>query len=109
GEVIARVSGLTWEDFVEQRIFIPLNMNNTYGSFSLIKNKAQAATPHINNKKDIRTIEHFEKQINGAAGGIYSTVDDLNRWMLVHLNHGSYGAKDENQLFSEESQRLMWK
>jgi hypothetical protein len=47
--------------------------------------------------------------VNGAAGGIISNVDDLCNWMLVHLNKGKYGKDLEKKLFSETSQREMWK
>jgi hypothetical protein len=40
---------------------------------------------------------------------MYSNVNDLNKWMLVQLNKGKYGEKLERKLFSEHSQREMWK
>lgn len=47
--------------------------------------------------------------INGAAGGIYSNVNDISQWMLLHLNQGKYGENLDKQLFSVESQHEMWK
>ena len=52
---------------------------------------------------------HFNQIANGAAGGIFSSVNDLCQWMLVHLNEGKYGEDLSQQLFSEASQREMWK
>ncbi len=49
------------------------------------------------------------EKINGAAAGVLSNVDDLCQWMLVHLNKGKYGENLEYRLFSENSQREMWK
>jgi hypothetical protein len=50
----------------------------------------------------------FRDQINGAAGGILSNVDDMSKWMIVQLNKGKYGPGQDKQLFSEKRQREMW-
>ena len=110
GELIERVSGMTWNNFVTNRIMQPLGMENTFSSLSLIKDKSNLATPHANNADGtLIPLSNFEEVINGAAGGIYSNVDDLSNWMLVHLNKGKYGENLNKELFSENSQREMWK
>ena len=112
GEVILRVSGMSWEEFVKQRIFIPLEMDNSYASISYIDDEGNTASPHINKGKKISTVapEKWDpKKISGAAGGIYSNVNDIANWMLVHLNKGKYGNELEKQLFSVGSQNEMWK
>ena len=109
GEVIKRVSGMEWEQFVAKRIFQPLGMDNTYASILLVKNKNNLATPHSTSTGTIRTVNNFDHMINGAAGGILSNVDDICQWMLVHLNKGKYGENLEKELFKEESQSEMWK
>ena len=51
----------------------------------------------------------FEEIINGAPGGIYACVDDLCQWMLVLLNQGAYGPQLQDTLFTEASQKEIWK
>ena len=112
GEVIARVSGSPWEEFIKERIFGPLEMENSYASLTFIKDKDNVASPHLNvNKKlSLTDPERWDpKKINGAAGGIYSNVNDIANWMLVNLNKGKYGDNLEKQLFSEVSQQEIWK
>ncbi len=109
GEVIKRVSGMSWEDFVKSRILVPLQMDNTYSSLSQIKDRRNLAIPHSTVTGPIRTIPVYQDMVNGAAAGIISNVNDLSNWMLVHLNKGTYGNNLENRLFSEASQREMWK
>lgn len=112
GEVILRVSGKSWEEFIKERIFIPLEMDNSYASISYIDDKSNTATPHLNKGKEITTVapEIWDpKKINGAAGGIYSNVNDIASWMLVHLNKGKYGDDLKKQLFTVTSQNEMWK
>jgi CubicO group peptidase (beta-lactamase class C family) len=109
GEVVARISGMSWEEFVTKRIMKPLNMDHTYASLSLDKDKRNLAIPHSTDTGTIKTIPPFEEMVNGAAGGIISNVDDLCNWMLLHLNKGKYGKNLEKELFSEARQDEMWK
>ncbi len=108
GEVIARVSGISWEEFVKENIFIPLNMDNSYSSFSQIIDGSNLATPHSTVGGSNKAIDQFTDMINGAAGGIYSNADDLSNWMLLHLNKGKYGDSLKKELFSVARQREMW-
>ncbi len=109
GEVVARVSGVSWETFVKTRIMNPLEMNNSYTSIKQINNFENLATPHTTESGTIKTTKNYEEMINGAAGGILANVTDLCKWMLVHLNHGKYGNNLESKLFSEASQHEMWR
>lgn len=112
GEVIKRVSGMRWETFVKMRIMDPLNMDNSSTLPPGMSGLDNLATPHLVVDGELRTIPFYEldpEKINGAAGGVLSNVDDLCRWMLVHLNGGQYGNNMENQLFSEASHQEMWK
>ncbi len=112
GEVIKRVSGMSWEVFVKKRIMDPLNMDHSSTLPPGMSGSDNLATPHMAESGVLKTIPPYEldpEKINGAAGGVLSNADDLCRWMLVHLNEGKYGENLENQLFSEASQREMWK
>ncbi len=109
GEVTARISGMSWEKFVQTRIMEPLQMDNSFTSFASIKDRSNVATQHSTETGKIRTTIRYPDQINGAAGGIFSNIDDMSKWMLVHLNKGKYGQNLDKQLFTEESQRGMWK
>ena len=108
GELIARVSGMTWEKFIQSRILDPLQMTNSFSSQLAIKDPGNVATPHSTETGTIRTIGVFQDQINGAAGGIVSYVDDMSKWMITQLNKGKYGANLDKKLFSEARQKEMW-
>jgi CubicO group peptidase (beta-lactamase class C family) len=112
GEVIARVSGISWESFVRERILEPLGMDQSYTLPPGMTGADNLATTHLAVEGKLKTIPWYEydpEKINGAAAAVLSNVDDLCRWMLVQLNEGRYGENLEKQLFSEESQREMWK
>jgi CubicO group peptidase (beta-lactamase class C family) len=109
GEVIARVSGMSYEAFVQKRILEPLQLNNTYSSMAAMKDKSNLAMPHIEESGVLKAISPFEDMVNGAAGGILSNANDMATWMLLHLNKGKYGNDLQKQLFKEGSQNEMWK
>ncbi|WP_452232027.1 serine hydrolase [Lacinutrix sp. MEBiC02595] len=109
GELIARKSGMTWEAFIQERIFKPLNMDNSYASLKQVTDKSNLASPHNTVNGKLKVLPDYKEMINGAAGGILAGVDDIAQWMLVHLNKGKYGENLKNNLFSEESQQEMWK
>ncbi|MCP2029350.1 CubicO group peptidase (beta-lactamase class C family) [Flavobacterium sp. HSC-32F16] len=109
GEVIARVSGMSYEEFVQKRIIAPLQMNNTFVGSSLIKDKSNFAVPHSSESGTIKTIDGFGDQINAAAGGIFSNAADMAKWMTVRLNKGQYGEDSKARLFSLKNHNEMWR
>lgn len=109
GEVVKRVSGMSWEEFVLQNITQPLGMDNTYTALAQIKNQSTLSAPHAQDAKGIpHAINNYPHILNGAAAAMISNVDDLSLWMIAQLNEGKYGPNLEKQLFSEESQTEMW-
>jgi len=108
GEVIARVSGMSWEKFIQTRILDPLQMSNSFSSLDAMKDKTNLAIPHSTSTGKIRTINSYDRKLVDAAGGILSNVDDMGKWMITQLNKGKYGPDLDKQLFSQARQREMW-
>lgn len=109
GELIARKSGMTWEAFTKTRILEPLGMDNSFASLADIKDTSNLSASHSTETGEIRVIPTFEEMMNGAAGGIFSNVDDLCQWMLLHLNAGKYGENMNKELFTAANHNEMWK
>lgn len=109
GEVIARASGMSWEDFIQKRIMVPLEMKDSYSSLAGMKEKDNLSSAHSSQDGVIKKIGTFGDMMNGAAGGIFSNANDMSKWMLAHLNKGKYGPTLQSQLFSRNSQREMWR
>ncbi|MDP2541303.1 serine hydrolase [Tenacibaculum discolor] len=107
GEVVAQVSGMSWADFVQSRIFNPLGMKNSVPISSRLANNANLALPHDSEGEKIKQLATYDNDL-AAAGGIYASVHDLTQWMLMQLNNGKYGKELSNKLFSEKQQRQMW-
>jgi CubicO group peptidase (beta-lactamase class C family) len=108
GEVIARASGMSYEAFVQKRIIEPLQMKNTFVG-SLMKDKSNLATPHSSVSGSIKAIEAQDVGMGSPAGGIFSNVADMSKWMLAQLNRGKYGADLKTSLFSLKNHNEMWR
>jgi CubicO group peptidase (beta-lactamase class C family) len=108
GEVIARASGMSYELFVQKRIIEPLQMNNTFVGY-LQKDKSNLAAPHSSESGSIKTIASYDIGMADAAGGIFSNVTDMSKWMNVRLNKGKYGPDLKNSLFSINNHNEMWR
>ena len=73
GVIIEQVSGQSYEAFLQENIFTPLGMNDTgyeYDAATLATGYANATT----------VADPIDMSIPFAAGGLYSTVEDLYRW-----------------------------
>lgn len=108
GEVIARVSGTSYELFVQKRIIEPLQMNNTFVG-SLLKDKTNLAIPHSTETGAIKTVDFYDIGMGSAAGGIFSNVADMAKWMITRINKGKYGPELKSSLFSLKNHNEMWR
>ena len=111
GELIARVSKMPWEAFIQTKIMQPLQMNNSLASTKGVNETTNLAIPHSTEGTTsiIRTIPLFQEMINGAAGGILSNVHDMSKWMIMQLHQGKYGDNLSKQLFTQARQKEMWR
>lgn len=89
GEVVTRNTGLSWSDFVDQRIFTPLDMKNSRPSNDELDPGQNIAWPHIEGKK----VELYDFESDKAAGAIFSNVEELSNWARMLLNDGKWNGK----------------
>ena len=107
GEVVARVSGMSWEDFIEKRIMAPLGMTQSAASYDRLRDSSDVIDGHAPVEGKVRVIARSRSKVDHAAGGIYSNIADLSKWVLLHLQGGKYGA-DSVRLFSEAVFHERW-
>ena len=106
GEVIEKVSGKSWCDFVEERLMQPLEMNNSASSWNRLKDTTNVIVPHVPTNGKLEIVPRYTNPIFDAAAGLYASVNDLSHWLIMQMNDGNYNGK---QLFSKESHDEMWK
>ncbi|MED5301849.1 MAG: serine hydrolase domain-containing protein [Bacteroidota bacterium] len=91
GEVISRVSGLSYGDYLRQNIFTPLNMTSSSIGYEL-----NNTSKTYNGNKE--TIEPTVRDV--AAGFISSNVIDMSNFISMLIGDGSFKS---NQIISPSS------
>ncbi|MGE0567323.1 MAG: serine hydrolase [Bacteroidia bacterium] len=109
GEVVNVVSGMIWEEFIENKIMRPIGMKESAASLSRLKNKSNAIVPHAPIDGKLQVIDIGWSETANAAGGIWTNINELSKWVITHLNKGKYGPDLKSTLFSEKQQTEMWK
>jgi CubicO group peptidase (beta-lactamase class C family) len=114
--VIEEASGISYEAFLRTRIFEPLGMDETRFNSDALRPGDNVATGHAKaDFRDLKPAPRMSWSNVAGAGGLYSSVHDMTKWMRVQLDQGliqdsaSSGEGDEAQrLFSEKRQQAMW-
>lgn len=117
GAVLEAVSGQTWEDFVQTRIFDRIGMGESV-PLTTMADPARSALPHARVGPPLRThgpmvqigqsiAEVWNWDSAAAAGGICASAADWAKWIKVRLALGV--LPDGARLFSEAAAREMWK
>ncbi len=90
GYLIQQITGQTWEEFVQQRIFDPLGMASS--NFSIVETAEKATDfshPYREEKDEVKEIPFYAAQgAIGPAGAIVSNNEQLYRDSLFELRHG---------------------
>jgi CubicO group peptidase (beta-lactamase class C family) len=106
GQIVAAVSGKTWDDFIKERIFIPLGMTTSNTSIAALSASLDAASPHARVEGSLKVIAPQPLENVGPAGSINSSVAEMAKWLMVQLNRGQLSAG--RRLFSERQSREVW-
>ena len=108
GEVVARASGRSWDDFVRERIFNALGMTRTTTRIAV--EAENVAVPHVYVRGAVRPIAPMECGNVGAAGAINSTAGDMARWvrMLLECARAGQVPAGETCVLKPASIREMW-
>ena len=93
GEILHRVTGKTWEDYVQENILTPLGMNNTYMVTTGIEKRNNLAYPHNNQYSSLTKLPFDQVDTLGPATSMVSNVKDLTRWLFFQLDSGRHEGK----------------
>jgi CubicO group peptidase (beta-lactamase class C family) len=107
GQIIPAVTGISWDNYIQQRIFAPLGMNHSHVSYSAYKSGDDFASPHapVDGKLQVLTFENLDNV--GPAGAINSCAADMAKWVQLQLNRGKF-ADHDGHLFTEQRSKEMW-
>jgi CubicO group peptidase (beta-lactamase class C family) len=105
GEIIPAVTGKTWDEFVKERLFLPLGMTTTITTHRDIRPDGNVAIPHNEYQGKLRVIQHYENDNMAAAGGIITSVHEMAQWIRLQLGRGTFQGQ---KIFSPAASRAMW-
>ncbi len=81
GRVIEKVTGKSYESHLREAIFAPLGMNDTGVDRRSPLEKGRAAGYVIGPEGGLVNSEYTDTSADPAAGGLYSTAEDMTRWV----------------------------
>lgn len=104
GQVIEYSSGKSWDEFLKERLFIPIGMRSNTSILSL-DTADNVAWPHQYIEGAVSAIPRRNWDNAGPAGGINASVTDVAKWMIMQL--GEPGVYEGKRLISETQMREM--
>lgn len=94
GKVIEKVSGMTWAEFVKEKIFKPLEMKRTVPLSVDFMKAENIASPHtfVDGKMSVIPIQDIDNL--APCGSIGSSINDLSHWIIAQLDSGKYNKQN---------------
>jgi len=93
GQVVEKVSGMTWDEFVKRKIFEPLAMSASGTSIKAFKPGDNIATPHAKMGDKVQAIAWRDIDNIAPAGSINSNVLEVAQWLRLQLGKGTIDGK----------------
>jgi CubicO group peptidase (beta-lactamase class C family) len=115
GQVVAAVSGKSWDDFIKERIFAPLGMSASNTSVKDLRPGGNFVSPHQKVEGRLQPVPYMNIDNTAPAGSINSNVADMAKWVIAQLDQGAInggrnggGENGDRRLFSQRQSREMW-
>ena len=91
GYIVQRVSGQSFDDYVDQHVFAPLDMKHSSFRYPL----PAALQPLASNGYMAGTDKPQGYEIVNPvpAGNLAASGEDMGRFMIAHLQNGAYGSR----------------
>ncbi|ARV07071.1 serine hydrolase [Polaribacter sp. SA4-10] len=106
GEVLKRVSGLSWEEFIETKIMKPVGMLNSKASYNRVTDRTNIIEAHTRADGKVIQIPHDWSETANPAGGIMSNVKDMLTWANFLMNDAV--TQNGKRLLSELQFHELW-
>ena len=105
GDVIAKVSGMSFDDHVKKYILDPAEMVES----SFLKPEhlpGNWAAPHVRILASWAWEGYPYNRMHGPSSTLHSSALEMCRWAITNLSHGSYGGK---RILEPASYNILWK
>ena len=107
GDVIAKVSGQSFDDYVQDHILTPLKMTDS----TLLLKRADPGLLTWGHERDASGRVFPSKvfpynRMHSPSSNLFSNALDMSRWALANMNHGEL---DGQRILQAPTYELMWK
>ncbi|MGC5328168.1 serine hydrolase domain-containing protein [Brevibacillus sp. SYSU BS000544] len=102
GYIVERVSGMPFDQYVQEKIFQPLQMSNS--SYFLSPEILPRTTKGFAYENEGFTPKQLGSILVHPAGSICATAEDMSKFILAHLQDGKYG---EARILQEKTAKDM--
>jgi len=93
GYLVEVVSGLSWEAFCQKEIFDVLGMTRSNFSVDAMAKDDNASCAYVEKKAGLESVPYRNLDAVGPAGSINSCIEDVGKWVQLHLNGGEFEGK----------------
>lgn len=108
GEIVTRISGVDYEDYISTHFFKPLHMTRATMDLEKIRADDNRIDGHAPVDGELKITKETFTEIAKPAAGINASIEDMVKWVKVRLNYGRYGEDQKDSLFSKKQAREMW-
>ncbi|MFW6287444.1 MAG: serine hydrolase domain-containing protein [bacterium] len=108
GEIVSRVSGTRYDEYVVENILKPLGMNDTFFEIPEDKLSRACLSDGVTEEKIKKWMDEYRNRPDWAppkaGGGLASTLDDLQKFANMIINKGQYNG---NRILSRKTVERM--
>jgi CubicO group peptidase (beta-lactamase class C family) len=106
GDVVATVSGQSYEDYLQANVLTPLGMANSSYLLSDL-DPAKLAAPHMYDEDgNAKTLDFYPyTRAHAPSGAFYSSIHDMARFAIANLNQGEL---DGTRVLPASAYEEMW-
>ncbi len=90
GHLVARLTGRSWEDAITEWVLDPLGMDETNFSVEAMAKAPDRATGYGFRADTLWRMPYRDITNVGPAGSVNSNIDDMARWVRMHLGGGTF-------------------
>jgi len=104
GYMVERVSGMSFDDYLDRNILQPLDMGHSTFRQPLPEQMKADMSKGYPQASQIKPEEEFEIVGPAPAGSLTSSGADMGHFMIAHLQKGTYGS---SQILKPETAEMM--
>jgi len=92
GQIIPAVTGMSYDEFIKERLFKPLEMSRSNTSPNDLVGVDNVAAPHTKKEGKVTAIPYRNLDNVAPAGSINSSAAEMARWHRFQLGNGKYAG-----------------